>query len=486
MTQIQRLWMIQQQKLLMTPEIKMMLKLLALPVMDLREAIFEEAEKNPALEIVKDSVFDRDVRVKRKSAIRTSSHISAASQLAGDNFQSFLESIEETRGQSLQSHLLKQASLIKTDEETAALARLIIQNLDEKGFNVVSLEELINAQPERLRLIFKQRQAEAVNLVQTLEPQGCAVNNFNESLEVQARCFYEENKEYLSKNEKKIILLARTLLEKYFSRLKSGRVQEIVRVFAAEKMEVTENEAENILKFIKTLNPFPGLKYSGERIEKDYIIPDIYVKKTEEGFSAIINNEQIPIINISSVFKKEADKEGSPDKKGKNFTRQAVKSAEAFIGVLNQRQQTILKIVQTIILFQQDFFRYGPAHLCPLRLQDVAEEVGFSVSTISRAAKGKYLDCEWGIFEIGHFFTAKVISKDYSYNLNPYQSYSSSGFSKETIKAAIKELIDTSEEKLSDQKISDLLKDRNLPVSRRTVNKYRTEMQIASSYDRGK
>lgn len=462
----------------------MVLKLLSLPVIDLRETILEEAEKNPALEIVRDPLFDKNLNVRNKAEFRSSSHTGAEARLASDNFQAFLENIEETRNLSLQSHLLKQAGFIKTDEETAILIRLIIQNLDGRGFHQVPIEELINAQNENIRAISKSKLREALKIVQKLDPPGCAVSGFKESLVIQAKYFYEENS-VNSNGKEKICLLAAELLEKHFERLKSGKASGIVKGLESDGIKVSVKEAEEVLKFIKTLTPFPGSVYSGERIEKEYITPDIYVKKNDEGFSAVINNEEIPIVKISPAFKDVAEKADSK-KEEKRFACEAVKSANRFLEMLTLRRQTILKVVQAIIIFQQDFFKFGPAWLCPLRLKDVAEEVGFSISTISRVSKGKYLDCEWGIFEIGYFFTLKVVSNSDSYNLNPHQSYCASGVSKETIKAAIKEIIETSDKKLSDRKISDILKKRKLPVSRRTVNKYRSEMQIASSYGREK
>lgn len=487
MIQVQKQQMIQQQRLLMTQDIKMILKLIAMPAVELREFIIEEAEKNPAIEIIKDPLFDKKIKLRNRASLRLSSNISSEAQLASDDFQNFLESIEETRTGSLQSYLLEQAGFVKTDEETSGLIRLVIQNLDEKGFNSVPPEELIKSGSGQPSEVLKRKLEKAVSIVQKLDPPGCAVNNFKESLIVQARYIYSEVKDgFFQEREKKLCLQAITVLEKYFDYLKNGKASEIIRAFKAGGTEISEYEAEEILNFIKKLTPFPGSRFSGERVEKEYIIPDIYVKKTEEGFSAVINSEEIPVLKISSAFKKTADKDGFATEKEKKFALGAVKSADKFLKLLTQREQTILKVVKAIIVYQQEFFKFGITKLCPLRLQDIADEVGFSISTISRVTKGKYLDCEWGIFELNYFFTAKVISGKAGYEENPYGNYSEGGISKENIKAVIKEIIENSETKLSDQKISELLKEKNIPISRRTVNKYRTEMQIASSYDREK
>ena len=249
--------------------------------------------------------------------------------------------------------------------------------------------------------------------------------------------------------------------------LERGKFDEIAR-----KLKIDVEDVEEALEFIKGLTPFPGRLFSSE--QTTYVVPDLMVVMREGQFVIIMNDEEIPVLGISDSFNDIA----APDckKDVRRFVRTKVKDARWFIHSINQRNQTLLKTARAIVEFQRDFFLRGAKYLVPLTLKDIAGEVGVHEATISRITNGKYVQTEWGIFELKYFFTNSI-------------SGSGSGgsrFSKEGVKQVIKEILEneSGDKHLSDQGIADLLAARGIKLARRTVAKYRKELAISSSYRR--
>lgn len=154
--------------------------------------------------------------------------------------------------------------------------------------------------------------------------------------------------------------------------------------------------------------------------------------------------------------------------------------------ILNKRNLTLLKLVRALVVFQQDFFIHGPTRLAPLRMKDIAEEIGYHETTVSRAANGKYLHCDWGLFELKYFFSNSVGSGPQRNPLVPGSPAPAKGglHSRESVKEHIRQIIESSSGTVSDQKITDLLANRGIRIARRTVAKYRAELDIKSSFER--
>ncbi len=231
---------------------------------------------------------------------------------------------------------------------------------------------------------------------------------------------------------------------------------------------------ERCLEFIKNLEPFPGREFSAEK--PTYVIPDLMVKMKEGQFVIIMNDEEIPVLGINTFFK---DMQGNPVKRQKEvrqYVSNSVKNARWFIHSIHQRNQTLLKTARAIVEFQREFFIRGPKYLKPLTLKDIAGEVGVHEATVSRITTGKYVQTEWGIFELKYFFSNSISGS----------GSTGSRFSKEGVKQTIKEILEAEkqEQHLSDQRIAELLAKRGINIARRTVAKYRKELDISSSYDR--
>jgi RNA polymerase sigma-54 factor len=193
------------------------------------------------------------------------------------------------------------------------------------------------------------------------------------------------------------------------------------------------------------------------------VVPDALIAFKNGTLQMVLNEEEIPVLRVGEDFQ-EGFELSSDEKEGRQFVKQKVADAERFIQNLRYRKNTLFKVCRAIMEFQVDFFRRGPKYLKPLTLKDVAHQLEINESTVSRVTTGKYVQTEWGIYELKHFFSNAVSSNE---------------FSKEGVKETIREIMaDLTKEgkKLSDQKISDLLSQRGIEIARRTVTKYRLEL----------
>jgi RNA polymerase sigma-54 factor len=237
----------------------------------------------------------------------------------------------------------------------------------------------------------------------------------------------------------------------------------------------SEEEARLFFDRIKQLSPFPGRRFASAGPDVRYVVPDVQVIKKEGEFVLVLNEEEIPVLGINPFFMKLAvGRKKGEDKPTRDFAKENVREARWFIASVNQRNHTLLRVARAILEFQREFFADGPKYLAPLTLRDIAQELGVHETTVSRTANGKYIQTEWGIFELRYFFS------------NSISGIGSGGsrFSKKGVKEIIKELISQEDQNLSDQEISGLLARRGISLARRTVAKYRKELELGSSYTR--
>ena len=453
--QYQKPVIIQTQKLKMSPQMLQSIQLMALPVQDLKLRIQEEVEKNPALEVIEEksemslqeSESEQPEGYEFFENSSDSGYKRPIDQDASDAKQKFIEGAL-SRPESLQDRLLWQLRLQPISEDWFRIGELLIQSLDENGFlledpeNFIPLED-IGFLPDIMALI------------QNFDPVGTCTSDYTKSLIVQIE------------NDPDAPFGVKEVIQNHLKLLERKKLAEIAR-----KMKISTTDVENILEYVKTLNPFPGRKYSTETAK--YVIPDVMVNLVEGNFYLIINDEEIPVIGVNPFF---TDISETKEKKEvKQYVNSKIRDARWFIRSVKQRNDTLLKISKAIIEFQRDFFIGGPRHLVPLTLKDIANEVSVHETTVSRISNSKYMQTEWGIFEIKYFFSNSISGS----------GTDGSRYSKEGVKQIVKEIIgeNTSTKRLSDQKISDILKNRGINLARRTVAKYRNELDIYSSYDR--
>lgn len=451
------------------------LNLLSMNAEDLRDEILAQVEKNPALEIVSDDFQNglQSARYKKSpdSNIRVGS-ASSSGEEKSDAFQEILESRADER-KSLFSHLAEQLNFLSLDEDKKNLCQKLIGNLDSRGFFILAPSSLLDqTKGESPKLL-----DECLSLIQSFDPPGICVENVEKSLLLQAR---------LKGSAPQAALF---LLDGHFDFLdppQGGKVLEKIQAFVKEQEKLkfgnqdysflkslSVSDAEEALSFIRTLDPFPAREFLQE--ETRYVSPDIYVERIQGQefdskeavdlknksvcldedyfFKVKISDKAIPRLRIASDF---------------SFAKSELGQAKIFLESLEYRENTMAKAALAIVQRQAEFFKKGPGHLLPLRQQDLAEEIGVHESTVSRMASSKYLQCQWGLFPIKYFFSSAV-----------------SDSSKESVLHQIKKILENnSGKKMSDQKLSDELLKAGIKVARRTVAKYRAQLNIDSSYTR--
>ena len=461
--QYQKPVLIQEQKLKLSPKMYQTVQLMALPVQELKQKIDEEVENNPALDAIErnNNISLDDISSDNSSKKNSDeddyseeSSDSGAFRQTDNNSDSKRMFIEGalSRPKSLQDYLLEQLLVQPVKKTILEIGKLLIQNLNEDGFNIEKLDILTKG-------YLSKDINQAISLVRMLDPQGTCTDNFKESLIAQAKI------------NNKMPLHTIEIIENYFELLEKGKYKEI-----AKKIKISEKKVMTALDFIKTLNPFPGRQFSTETTI--YVIPDLMITALNNELVIKLNKEEIPVLEISPEFSElHKNRKKLADKKAAQFVNSKIKEAEWFIKTIHIRNQTLIKTARVITHFQKDFFLKGPEFLAPLTLKDISEQVGVHETTISRISNKKYVQTDWGIYEIKYFFSTAISMTDNKKNM----------VSRVSVKHIIKEIIEKKGKggNLSDQNIADFLKEKKgIKIARRTVAKYRKELDIASSYER--
>lgn len=461
--QYQKPVMIQEQKLKLSPQMYQSIQLMALPILELNTRIQEELEKNPALEIVSEKPTISLEAAETENTAKTdeyeyfentsdpgfSTTSGRVDTEASDAKQKFIEGTL-SRPESLQDNLIWQLRVQRISEREREIGELLIYNLDSNGFHIETPAKLVES--HELKSLDKM-----IKLIQNFEPVGTCTSNYKESLLVQIS-LDDEAPEELSE-----------LVENNLDLLEKNKTKEICR-----SMKIDEDQLQALVLYLKHFTPFPGREYSTDEVK--YVIPDLMVRLKEGEFVIILNDEEIPVLGLNGFFQELNKDKSSDNKEASQFVKENIQEAKWFIRSVNQRNETLLKISSAIVDFQRNFFLKGPKYLAPLTLKDIAETVSVHETTVSRISNAKYIQTEWGILPLKYFFSNSVSGSNAD----------GTNFSKGGVKEIMREVIEeySGEKKLSDQKISDLLKQKGINIARRTVAKYRKELNIDSSYTR--
>ncbi len=461
--QYQKPVIIQEQKLKLSPQMYQSIQLMAMPIQELNTRIQEELEKNPALEIVSEKQTvsleeaesaqvrneDQYEFFENTSDPGFSTTTGRVDTDAADSKQKFIEGTL-SRPETLQDNLVWQLMVQKITEREREIGELLIHNLDKNGFNAEDPEKLVN--PEEIEILNKM-----ISLIQSFYPQGTCTADYKESLLVQIDLDPTAPEELYE------------LVDKHITLLEKNKTKEI-----AKAMKIGSEELEELIEWLKYYKPFPGMEYADDEVK--YVIPDLMVQQKEGEFVIILNDEEIPVLGLNAFFQELNNDQKSGQKDTNQFVKANIQEAKWFIRSINQRNETLLKIASAIVDFQRNFFLNGPKYLAPLTLKDIAETVSVHETTVSRISNAKYIQTEWGILPLKYFFSNSVSSS----------GAGGKNYSKGGVKEIMKEVIGEyqGEKRLSDQKISDLLKQKGINIARRTVAKYRKELNIDSSYTR--
>ncbi|MCL2809814.1 MAG: RNA polymerase factor sigma-54, partial [Treponema sp.] len=386
--QLQRPSFVQEQRLKMNPQMLLSIKLMGMPITELRERIEQELEKNPALELIDDK---STVPLEEYKNVKTISNSTRKSQQVSDEHRRFIEGTL-TRSETLQEHLLRQLQLEPVDKKLRIIAETLIQNLNDDGFH-----------KEKPQTLFAEEQpglTEAIKLVQRLDPIGCCTNNYKESLQSQITLSSESMRLANHRFDAFTRDNLNNFIEKILDELELLEREKYSVL--AKKIGLDEEDTRDICDFLKTLSPYPGRAFVSMSNEVRYVIPDIKVERDNDEFTIKLNDDVFPVLGISSNFEKFGE---SKDAAARNFARENIREARLFINHLSQRNQTLIRVANAILEFQRSFFLNGPKSLAPLTLSDIAKELDVHETTVSRTANGKYMQTEWGIYEIRYFFT---------------------------------------------------------------------------------
>jgi len=354
--------------------------------------------------------------------------------------------------ETLQENLLGQLNQSALDASDRKAAELIIGNIDDNGF--------LQSTPEEMALnsgIPKEDFERMLALILSFYPPGVGARDLRECLLIQL------------KREEKEDSLEYKIVSEYMEDLGRRRFPEIAR-----RMGISVEDVQTAAENIGRLNPRPGQVFAAA--PQNYVLPDVTVEKVNGEYQISLNDEQIPHLRISNLYKDIIASGNTQSGEVKDYIRDKIRSGKFLIRSIHQRQQTISNIAQQIVARQRDFLEHGPSHLKPMTMAEVADAVGVHETTVSRAVSGKYMATPQGTFEMKYFFTPG------------YQTATGESLSNTSVKEAILDLVkrEDGNEPLSDSEIVEILSERGIPIARRTVAKYRTELNILPSHMRRK
>lgn len=360
------------------------------------------------------------------------------------SFEQFL-----TRSESLMEHLEWQLNLLQISEKLEEIGTCIIGNLDEDGRLVASNEEIAEMCGCANDAVEKARQ-----IILRLDPVGCGARDVTECLLVQL----ETNGHGDSP--------AAELIRNHLPDLQPHRLQHLCKQTGYDINEISEE-----LKKIKNLDPYPGRRYLSE--EPMYVAPEVYIEKIDEDYVIYFTDDGSPRLRISHTYQQMLE-QNRTTKEERDFIKDKVRSAVDLLRNIEHRRQTIYRVVECIVHRQQEFLDKGVEHIKPMMLKDVAEDIGMHLSTISRVVNRKYAHTPQGVIELRRFFSEGMLNED------------GEEVSTRIIKLRIKKMVEeeNSQKPITDDEIAKILSKEGIKLSRRTVAKYRDQMQIPGSRER--
>ncbi|EIF6153359.1 RNA polymerase factor sigma-54 [Clostridium perfringens] len=448
----------QEQKLIMTQQMQLSIKLLQMSTYDLREYIEKEFSENPVLEAqyedTKEVSKEQD-RLEYKELVK---------YLESDNYgsQSYGEYDEEgispftfiSKPESLTDYLEGQILELPIDEYMRSVCSYMVECLDQKGYLDIKKEELMN-ELDCSEETFNR----ALIVIQNLEPAGIGARDLKECLEIQL--------ERKGENDP----IVKEIIDNHLDDLADNRYQVI-----AKDLDITPKKAQDYGDLIKTLEPKPSRGfYTGDEV--GFIIPDAEIRKIDGEFFILMKDGVLPMLSVNPLYK-DILKDSTNDKEATEYVKEKIDKAMFLIKSIEQRKSTLHKVLQKILEKQKDYFEKGEKYLKPMTLKEIAEKLEMHESTISRAIRDKYILTSMGTIKIKDLFVNSISNKE--------KSDGEEDVTVINIKKVLEEVIKEEDKRkpLSDQAISEILKEKGMVISRRTVAKYREELGIKSSSKR--
>ena len=370
-------------------------------------------------------------------------------QLRVSEDEYFSPELTYSRSRTLSEHLLEQVVLSNFTDCEKEIAKVLIGNLNERGYlRELDLFELAQDLEVDLELV-----EEVIESLQQFDPLGVCARDLRECLLAQCKGLNLSQELYY-------------LIDLHLKDIERNRLPQI-----AKSMGISVNKVADLVAELRRLDPTPGSQYTSEPIS--YVTPDVYVDWVDEELKVRVNENGIPRLKVNRFYREQV--RNSNDSEGKKYVTERLNAAYNFMKSLEQRKQTIVQVMECILEIQKDFFVHGPEHLKPLVLRQIAEQLGYHESTISRVTSNKYVYTPNGLFELKFFFSSKIQG-----------SAGNEDLAGQAVKSKIQRLIEAEDPKkpLSDQKIVKLLEADGVSIARRTVAKYREALGIGSSSQR--
>ncbi len=462
------------QQLTMTPQLQQAIRLLQLPALELQAHIRELLETNVMLEPMEEGheeTLDSGslehaeapepaevAEAPRESTVEVldegwGEHNAGPAETpwSGDDDDRQQE-FADSAGQSLQEHLLWQLELAKLEPRQLAIARAIVDAVSDDGYLTEPLDEIATTLRPEIQCEAAEVEAALMD-VQALDPPGVGARSVGECIELQLRQLDPAIPGFNAAVE-----IARHHLERI-----AGRELAVVK----RELRASDEELACALALVRSCQPRPGATVSAGSAE--YVVPDVFVRRTEHGWAVEINSATLPRVRLNQSYASLIGRNASHA-----TMRAQLQEARWLLKSLEIRHETLIKVARSIVERQTAFLEHGEEHMRPMILKDIAEAIGMHESTISRVTSGKYMHTPRGVFELRYFFSSHVEGAD------------GSGTSSTAIRAKIRKLVkdEHAESPLSDGRIAELLSTEGIPVARRTVAKYREAMGIPPSNER--
>lgn len=464
----------------MTPSLQQAIKLLQLSKLELQEVLNQELLENPLLEESAEEAKQEDAEAEAQEKTQTEEEAKAAElpkEKEKDSFdeidydayfQDYIEygynprgmgeeheefPIENTltRPPNLTDHLTWQLAMSDASPRVKEIGQFIIGNIDEDGYLRASADEIAAAGPYAPEDVEK-----AIGTIQALDPIGVGARDLRECLLLQL--------EFLEL----AVPLVENIIRDHWEMFMQRHFVQLAKVLGIDMKTL-----EGVVEVIKHLDPKPGRKYSNERAI--YVEPDVYVHKVGDEYVIVLNEDGMPKLRINGSYRAMLNSmDSKADGETVNYIKDKIRSAVWLIKSLDQRQRTIYKVAESIIKHQREFLENGIDFLRPLVLRDVADDIQMHESTVSRVVSNKYMHTPRGLFLMKYFFHSGI------------DSDTGEDISSLTVKKKIQSYIEAEDPRkpLSDSKIMKILNDEGINIARRTVAKYRDELNIPSSTDR--
>lgn len=434
----------QTQKLALTPELIQAIQILQFSNQELDSYVQEQLLINPVIET--ESEKPADIELPDPERVTDSYR----GEYRREEKQQYPYEQHAANDVTLVEHLMFQLQFAPLCEAQRKTGKYIIESLDDNGYLTQSRQELaagLGLEPGKIEKV--------LDVIHTFDPAGVGAEDLSECLIVQLAA------------QDRLTELKQRVISDFLEDMASNRLAVI-----AKKLGADTEQIQKIADEIRTLDPKPGRAFVSQD-ETRYITPDVFVEKEDGEYHVIINEGSVPHLMVSSYYR-QVLRESANDRNLAEYLNDRINTANWLIKSIEQRKQTIYNVVSAVVRHQRDFFEYGPKHIKPMTLRQIAEDVGIHESTVSRSINGKYMQSPRGVFEIKYFFTSGV------------SAGGGEGMSSNAVKSIIREMVEKEDSKkpCSDQYMADRMQADGINISRRTVAKYREEMGIPSSQKR--